>query len=220
MKQLALDIARPPPPTLDNFVPGRNAELVVALYATANGASSERFIYLWGEPGSGRTHLLHAVVSAAQADGRPAMMLESGTQEFDAPDDTLCAVDDVHLLDPTAQIALFNLHNRIKAGTGTLIASGNAAPAQLALRADLMTRMGAGLVYQVHGLDEDEKVAALRRHAQARGFQLSPEVVAYLLRHVQRDLPSLLALLDALDRYSLASRRAITLPLLRELLNA
>src|SRR5258707_414069 len=124
MKQLALDIARPPPPTLDNFVPGRNAELVVALYATANGASSERFIYLWGEPGSGRTHLLRAVVSAAQADGRPAMMLESGTQEFDAPDDTLCAVDDVHLLDPTAQIAPFNLHNPIKAGTGPLAPPG------------------------------------------------------------------------------------------------
>ena len=147
-------------------------------------------------------------------------MFESGSREFDAPDDALCAVDDVHLLDPTAQIALFNLHNRIQAGPGTLIASGNAAPAQLALRVDLMTRLGAGLVYQVHGLDEDEKVAALRRHAEARGFQLSPELVAYLLRHVQRDLPSLLALLDALDRYSLASRRAITLPLLRELLNA
>ena len=220
MKQLALDIARPPAPTLDNFVPGRNAELVVALYAAANGANSERFINLWGAPGCGRTHLLRAVVSAAQADGRQATVLEANASEFDAPDDALCAVDDVHLLTPAAQIALFNLHNRIKAGTGTLIASGNAAPAQLDLRADLMTRLGAGLVYQVHGLNEEEKVAALRRHAQARGFQLSEEVVAYLLRHVQRDLPSLLALLDALDRYSLANRRAITLPLVRELLNA
>jgi DnaA family protein len=219
MRQLALDIARPPAPTLDNFVPGRNAELVAALYATANGANSERFIYLWGGPGSGRTHLLRAVVDAARADDRPATMVESDAREFDAPDDVLCAVDDVHLLDPAAQIALFNLHNRIKAGTGSLIASGNAAPAQLQLRADLMTRLGSGLVYQVHGLNEEEKVSALRRHAQARGFKLSEEVVAYLLRHVQRDLPSLLALLDALDRYSLASRRAITLPLLRELLD-
>ncbi len=220
MKQLALDIAQPPAPTLDNFVPGRNAELVVELYAAANGANSERFIYLWGEAGSGRTHLLRAVVNAALADGRQAVMLDFAAQALDAPDDALCAVDDVHLLAPAAQIALFNLHNRIKAGAGTLVASGNAAPAQLALRADLMTRLGAGLVYRVHGLNEEEKVAALRRHAQARGFQLSDEVVAYLLRHVQRDLPSLLALLDALDRFSLANRRAITLPLLRELLNA
>jgi DnaA family protein len=219
MKQLALDIARPPAPALDNFVAGRNAELVVALYAAANGASSERFIYMWGKPGSGRTHLLHAVVSAAQAAGREAILFESGATSFETSDDALCAVDDVHLLTPAAQIALFNLHNRIKAGAGTLVASGEAAPAGLALRADLVTRLGSGLVYQVHRLDENEKVAALRRHAQARGFDLSSEVVGYLLRHAPRDLPSLLALLDALDRYSLASRRAITLPLLRELLN-
>jgi DnaA family protein len=101
-----------------------------------------------------------------------------------------------------------------------LIASGNAAPAQLALRADLMTRLACGLVYQVHGLDDPEKVAALRCHAEARGFRLSPEVAAYLLRHAQRDMPSLLALLEALDRYSLETRRAITVPLLRELLSA
>ena len=220
MKQLVLDIARPPEPTLDNFVSGRNEELVAALYATAHGASSEQFIYMWGAPGSGRSHLLRAAVAAARAAGKPATFFESGAREFDAPDDAFCAVDDVHQLDPQAQIALFNLHNRIKAGNGTLLASGNAAPPQLALRADLMTRLGAGLVYRVHGLNEEEKVAALRRHAQARGFELSSEVVGYLLRHVQRDLPSLLALLDALDRYWLASRRAITLPRLRELLNA
>ena len=220
MKQLALDIAQPPAPTLDNFVPGRNAELVVMLYSTANGSNSERFIYVWGATGSGRSHLLRAVIDAARTEGRDAVMFESGAVEFDASDDALCAVDDVHLLGPQAQIALFNLHNRIRAGHGTLLASGSAAPAQLTLRADLLTRLGAGLVYQVHGLNEEEKVAALRRHAQARGFKLSQEVVAYILRHVQRDLPSLLALLDALDRYAIANRRAITLPLLRDLLKS
>lgn len=220
MKQLALDIAQAPAPALDNFVPGRNAEVVVALYSMANAASGERFIYLWGAPGSGRSHLLRAVVDAARADGRPAELFDAHAARFDAGEDALCAVDDVHLLSEEAQIAVFNLHNRIKAGRGTLLASGNAAPAQLALRPDLVTRLGAGLVYQVHGLNEEEKVAALKRHAQARGFQLSQEVIAYLLRHAQRDLPSLLALLDALDRYSLANRRAITLPLLRELLDA
>ena len=219
MKQLALDIAQPPAPTLDNFVPGRNAELVVMLYSTANGSNSERFIYVWGAAGSGRSHLLRAVIAAARAEGRDAVMFESGSTEFAASDDALCAVDDAHLLNPQAQIALFNLHNRIRAGSGTLLASGDAAPAQLGLRADLLTRLGSGLVYQVHVLNEEEKVAALRRHAQARGFKLSQEVVAYILRHVQRDLPSLLALLDALDRYSIANRRAITLPLLRDLLN-
>src|SRR3990172_573758 len=173
MKQLVLDIALPAAPTFDNFVPGRNAELVAALYALA-----------------------------------------------DAADDVLCAADDVHLLGAEAQVALFSLHNRIRGGNGALLASGNAAPAQLALRADLVTRLAAGLVYQLHGLDDGEKSAALRRHADARGLRLSQEVTAYLLRHPRRDMPSLLALLDALDRYSLETRRAITVPLLRELLEA
>src|SRR5512147_920050 len=113
MKQLALDIARPPAPTLDNFVPGRNAELVVALYAAANGANSERFIYLWGGPGSGSTHLLRAVVDAARAEGRLATLVDTGASKFDVPDDVLCAVDDVHRLDAEAQNTLFNMHNRI-----------------------------------------------------------------------------------------------------------
>ena len=218
MKQLLLDIARPPAPTLDNFVPGRNSELVIELYALANGASHERFIYLWGDHGSGRSHLLRAVVQAARGNGRHATWLDAAATIFNAADDAFFAADDVHLFDAEAQIALFNLHNRIRDGRGTLIASGNAAPWQLALRADLVTRLAAGLVYQVHGLDDGEKSAALRRHADARGFRLPHDVSDYLLRHARRDMPSLLALLDALDRYSLETKRAITIPLLRELL--
>ncbi|MBI4190487.1 MAG: DnaA regulatory inactivator Hda [Betaproteobacteria bacterium] len=220
MKQLVLDITPPPMPTLDNFVPGRNGELVVALYALANHASNERFIYLWGAAGSGRSHLLRAVAGAARRNGHHAAWFDADAKAFNAVDDALVAIDDVHLLGAEAQIAVFNLHNRIRGGSGALIASGNGAPAQLALRADLVTRLASGLVYQVHGLNDEEKSAALRCHANARGFRLSQEVADYLLRHARRDMPSLLALLDALDRYSLETKRAITVPLLRELLEA
>jgi len=163
---------------------------------------------------------LRAVAAAAQRNGRRTVWFDAQTKGIDAADDALCAADDVHLLGAEAQIALFSLHNRIRGGNGALLASGNAAPAQLTLRADLVTRLAAGLVYQLHGLDDEEKSAALRRHADARGLRLAPEVAAYLLRHARRDMPSLLALLDALDRYSLETRRAITVPLLRELLEA
>jgi DnaA family protein len=220
MKQLVLDIAPTPTPTLDNFVPGRNGELVGALDALANNAGNERFIYLWGAAGSGRSHLLRAVIDTARRHGGHTAWFDANTVAFEVAENTLSAVDDVHLLGAEAQIALFNLHNCIRGGSGALVASGNAAPAQLALRADLVTRLASGLVYQVHGLNDEEKWAALRRHADARGFQLSPEVAGYLLRHARRDMPSLLALLDALDRYSLETKRAITVPLLRELLSA
>lgn len=216
MKQMILDIAPAPAPTLDSFVSGRNGELLVALYAFANGSNRDRFVYLWGAPGCGRSHLLHSVLAAARREGRAALRFDPAGV---APDDALVVVDDVHRLDAGAQIALFNLHNRLQAGRGSLLASGDAAPAQLTLRADLATRLAAGLIYQVHSLDDAEKAAALRGHADARGFRLSQEVADYLLCHAERDMPSLLALLEALDRYSLGNRRAITVPLLRELLN-
>ena len=216
MKQLVLDIAAPPAPTLDNFVPGRNGELLAALRGLLSRADG-RFIYLWGADGSGRSHLLHAALAAARAGGKPAQPFAAATA-FDLPQDALVVADDVHLLDADAQVALFDLYNRLRAGNGALLASGDAAPAQLAVRQDLKTRLAAGLVYQVHALDDEEKAAALARHAQGRGFKLTKEVTDYLLHHARRDLPSLLALLDALDRHSLATRRAITVPLLRELL--
>ena len=217
MEQLILDIAPAPAPTLDSFVVGRNGELLLALHALAAGNSRDQFVYLWGESGCGRSHLLSSVVTAAQCLGRAVFHFDVSVA---AADDALVVVDDVHQLDAAAQIDLFNLHNRLRAGHGALLVSGDAAPARLTLRDDLKTRLAAGLIYQVHGLDDAEKAAALRGHADARGFRLSQEVADYLLSHAERDLPSLLALLDALDAYSLANRRAITVPLLRELLNA
>lgn len=217
MKQLVLGFA-PPAPTLENFVPGRNRELVATLHALANRAGIERFIYLWGAEGSGRSHLLRAVIGVARGNGRRTAWFDANAHAFDAADDAICAVDDVQLLGAAAQIALFGLHNRIRGGAGALVVSGDTAPAQLRLRADLVTRLASGLVYQVHGLDDEEKSLALRDHADARGFKLPQDVANYLLRHLRRDMPTLLAVLDALDRYSLETKRAITVPLLRELL--
>jgi DnaA family protein len=159
------------------------------------------------------------VVNAARRNGRHTAWFDAETKVIDIADDALCAADNVHLLGAEAQIALFNLHNRVRGGNGVLIASGDAAPAQLRLRPDLVTRLASGLIYQVHGLDDGEKSAVLRRHADMRGFRLSQEVADYLLRRSRRDMPSLLAVLDALDRYSLETKRPITVPLLRDLLN-
>lgn len=220
MKQLALDIATPPAPTFANFIVGRNAELVAALRELARRNFTERFLCLWGGAGSGRSHLLGALVTEFRTGGGQALAIEGGSTAVPAfeTDAQLVVVDDVDCLDAAAQIALFNLHNRIRAGSGALVTSGNAAPAQLELRADLKTRLAAGLVYQVHGLNDEEKTAALVQHAAARGFRLSREVTEYLLRHARRDLPSLLGIVDALDRYSLETKRAVTVPLLKEIL--
>ncbi|MES2407910.1 MAG: DnaA regulatory inactivator Hda [Pseudomonadota bacterium] len=221
MKQLLLDIVAPPSPSFGNFVTGDNAELLHAVGELATGLGNERQTYLWGAPSSGKSHLLQAAVAAAIARGLAANYLSAAAfaDAADRPIDFL-AVDDVDTLDPTAQINLFNRINAVREGQGRILVAGNAAPAQLALRIDLTTRLGWGLVYQVQALTDVDKIQALATHAAGRGFDLQPGVADYLLRHWRRDLPSLLAALDTLDHYSLATKRPITVPLLREVLRA
>lgn len=217
MQQLLLQLAPPPAPTLDNFVAGRNAAALQALRDIAAGSGNERFVYLWGEPGSGRTHLLRGLAQAARA--RKALYLD-GAVEDAAADDSVVAIDEVQRLGADDQIRLFDLYNRARAAGGALVASGDAAPAQLALRPDLRSRLAWGLAFQLHPLSDAEKAAALRAHAHARALALPEEVIAYLLLHARRDMASLIAILDALDRHSLEQKRLITLPLVRDALEA
>lgn len=201
MKQLLLDIQPPAPQTLTNFIIGRNAEALHSLKLALGGAEEARFIYLWGAEGSGKSHLLQACKRAAEETNLP-----------------LYIADNVHTLGEEAQIALFDKFNQLRAAGGMLITSGIAAPTQMGLRDDLATRLAWGLVYQLHPLTDDEKAQALKTHAQERGMKLPDEVVDYCLRYLRRDLPTLMAVLDALDEWSLTEKKPVTVPMLKKLL--
>ncbi len=223
MKQLVLHIHPDAPPTLDNFVAGANGELLATLPLLAapdTGALPSPHLYLWGARGSGRSHLLRATAARAEAAGRPAHYLPAGEIGNALPDDgnALIAVDDVDQLADDAQIALFNAFNHARASGQSLLLAGPCAPLGLALREDLRTRIGQSLIYEVQPLDDASRAGILAALAARRGLPLADEVVAFLLRHGRRDLPSLLAVLDALDDASLERKRPITLPLLRELM--
>jgi DnaA family protein len=221
MKQLALDFAVAPSPTLENFIAGRNAELAQNLARLASDTAQERFIYMWGFPGCGRSHLLKGAVAAMDRAGWSATYIACapGTPVPEGAEHMDCvALDDVDRLDPDAQVAAFHLFNALRERRGALLAAGAAPPVQLRLREDLVTRLGWGLVYQVHALTDEDKARALGDHAAARGFGLPPGVCELLLTRGRRDMRSLLGMLDALDRYSLETRRPITVPLARELL--
>ncbi|WP_344763763.1 DnaA regulatory inactivator Hda [Actimicrobium antarcticum] len=219
MRQMLLDLPGEKPQNLDNFEPGRNAELLALLSQHAYGDKlplSERFVYCWGEAGAGKTHLLHALVSSG---GTRLLTPNSPPSAFiHAPDISLYLLDDCERLSDDMQIAAFALFNQIREHGGALISSGALPPARLALREDLRTRLGWGLIYQVHGLTDDEKIAALTQAAKTRGFTLATGVLPYLITHFRRDMRSLSAMLDDLDQYSLETKRPVTLPLLRELL--
>lgn len=219
MRQLLLDWGAARPQTLDNFVVGSNQELAALLRPVATAGSlgsNHALLLIWGEAGSGKSHLLKALSTNTSAQLlTPASPLNAFGW---SANHSLYLIDDCDQLNPEQQHALFNLINQIRENNGSLIASAKQAPLQLALREDLRTRLGWGLVYQVHGLSDEEKMDALTKSATARGLSLSAGVLPYLLTHFRRDMQSLSTMLDALDRYSLETQRPITLPLLRELL--
>ncbi len=198
MRQLPLDISPAAEPGLDNYVAGANAEALERVRALADGRLREAIVYLWGEPGSGRTHLLRGAAELNRA---------------------LVIADDVETLDAQAQQALFNAINAAREGNAPVLAAGNAPPAALSLREDLRSRLGWGLVYQLKPLTDADKVTHLQNEAARRGLRLSDEVVRYLLNRLPRDLASLNAVLDMLDREALAAQRQVTLPLVRDALS-
>ena len=218
MTQLLLDITPDWSPTLDNFVVGRNVELLSALRHALAATAQERCFYVWGSAGSGKSHLLQALVDEARKRGLTANYVHGAVAAGLLEAAQMVALDGVEALHDAAQVALFALYNQMRENGGLLLVSGMDTPAHLTLRDDLRTRLGWGLVYQVHGLNDVEKAQALEQHAQARGFALAPEVTQYLLRHGRRDLPALLALLDKLDAHSLRMQRAPSVPLLKEVM--
>lgn len=220
MTQQILDILPVATPSVHNFIPGRNLEFIAMINRVLQKKENERFFYIWGNAGCGKSHLLQAIthhfINRQQlADYCPGEL----SADFDVNSDVDClAIDDVERFNEPAQHRLFNIYNQLRDNNGTLlIVSGSSAPSQLSLRRDLVTRLCWGLVYQIHELTEHEKVEALQRYASERGFILEPHICQYLLRHSRRDLRSLMMKLDELDRYSLIHQRKVTIHLLRKL---
>jgi len=207
MRQLLLDFTQAPAPTFENFVPGRNVEPLAAVRAAVSGIP-ERVLYLWGETGAGKTHLLSAFAAS-----RARAVFVRGEDYAGTESGGVLVLDDAERLGEARQVALFNAFN--ERAFDLIVVSAHAAPRDVALRRDLATRLATGLTYRLLPLTDHEKRDALAAHANARGFALSEEVASYLLTHARRDMPSLIRALDALDRYSLETGRAITVPLLK-----
>lgn len=231
MQQLVLELAPPAAPTLENFFSGPNEGAVAALRNALADPEGERVVYLFGESGSGKTHLLRAAVREAASAGctalyvgAPHTLLSSPPGEHmtgkDALDCDLLAVDDIERLDLVSQAALFDAFNTLRSGRGRLFGAGALPATELPLREDLRTRVGSGLSLRLAPLNDEQKAAALTWHAAARGLRLAPEIVEYVLTHCGRDMGTQIAVLDALDRHSLEHKRPVTLPLLREALRA
>lgn len=223
MSQLVLDLGPPPPPSLANFVTGDNREALDAVRALLSPArGSGRFLYLWGPPGSGRSHLLAAL--GAEAPAGTARRLDPAAPVADfvhEPPVTLWLIDDCDRLDRARQAAAFHLFDAVAAHADAALAcTGGQPPGRLPLMPELATRLGWGLVLQLRRLSDADTARALAQMLAERGLAVAPDVVPWLMTHAPRDLGTLRALVDAVDRHALARKRAVTVPLLRECVQA
>ena len=225
MKQLALDIGLAPDPSFANFYAGPNAAAVRQLECwSGNVLHSPVPTYLWGEEASGKTHLLKAVSAALRGQGASSGWMDASMLQPPEFSESWCAVimDDCHLYTPARQQAAFNWFvNALGTADGQprwVLAAGNVPPADLPLREDLRTRLGWGNVFALQALTDAERRAVLRREAGARGVVLGDEVMDFVLTRFSRDLGSLMHLLDKLDSFALQTRRAITIPLIKSML--
>ncbi len=213
-QQLPLPLGGRAAPSFDDFLVGDNAAALAHLRTLQMPGAP---VYLWGPSGCGKSHLLQALAGAVRRSGRLAADFEPGLAL--QPDWTLALIDDCDTLDEAAQAEAFRWFVEAATAGVQIVAAGRLPPVDLPLREDLRTRLGWGPVFALQPLSEPQVRAVLRREADRRGIFLADEVMDYLLVRLTRDLRHLMHLLDHLDRYALARARAVTVPLVRQMLD-
>ena len=221
MKQIALDIGLACAPSFATFFAGPNEAALKHLELwVGNSLRSPVPTYLWGEASSGKTHLLKAVSEALREQGASVGWLDAALLEPPEFKESWAAVilDDCHLYTAVQQQAAFNWFVNAQTHQRWVLGAGELPPADLKLREDLRTRLGWGHVFHLHVLSEPERRAVLRQAADARGVFLGDEVMDFMLTRFSRDLGHLMDLLDLLDGYALQTKRGITIPLIKSMM--
>lgn len=228
--QLPLSIKLNDEATFTNFYPGPNAAAVAAVEALASAepALPDTCLYLWGAPGSGRSHLLQAACHRMAEVGSLAMYLPLAEVLDHGPDllegmeqfDLLC-LDQLDALvgDAAWEEALFHLYNRLREEGGRLLVAASAAPRAMGFKlADLASRLSWGLVFQMQPLSDEAKQQMLMLRADLRGLQLSEEVARYMLNRGARGMAELFAALEQLDQASLQAQHRLTIPFVKRVM--
>ncbi|NTW44401.1 MAG: DnaA regulatory inactivator Hda [Anaerolineaceae bacterium] len=227
-KQLPLHFEFRANQTFDDFFPGSNLEIINHLQKSSEG-TGERLIFLWGQSGLGKSHLLQACCQQAKSQQLSSFYFSLSTLELPDPGlltgldkfDIVCFDNIEHIAgNQPWELAFFNFFNLHRDQCHTLILSASCPPNDIAIQLpDLKTRLNWGLTLKIQPLCDTDKITALIFKAKQMGFEISPQAGHFLLTHYDRDLSSLWELLKKLDRASLAAKRKLTIPFLKHILN-
>ncbi|HED15645.1 MAG TPA: DnaA regulatory inactivator Hda [Gammaproteobacteria bacterium] len=224
--QLPLGLIIPERVNLESFCVGGNAAVLDAVTRLSNGQLSQ--LYLWGNSGTGKTHLLQAVCQQIAEQGKTVAYLPlqellgysvdvfSGLELM-----KLICIDDMDSVasHPDWQEALFNLYNRVSEHGNHILFAARNLPAETGIGLpDLVSRLGWGETYAIQELSDADKLGVLQTRASGQGLELPDETASYLIRRYPRDMVSLMELIEKLDRASLAASRRLTVPFVKQAL--
>jgi DnaA family protein len=225
--QLPLGLALRDSARFDGYYAGPNREAVDSLRRAATG-QGEALVYLAGQPGTGKTHLLQSACHHAAGSGRSSSYLPvpqvfqlspevlEGLEQMD-----LVCLDDVQCIagDSLWERALFDLFNRLREAGGTLVVAAEQRADRCGFGLpDLASRLGWGVTYVLRLLDDAGMLAALARRAAGRGLELPEETASFLLRRIPRDPATVFDLLDRLDSAAMIEQRRLTIPFVKSVL--
>lgn len=229
--QLVFDFPVSPRYSFDNFVVcGGNQTALQFARRVADGSKGETLLYIYGPPGSGKTHLLSALKSSIAAEAAHGVATISFAEpRHPSPDGVPLAeqyagasalfVDDLHLMPTELRVELWQLFNDYYAAGRVVAITGLLPPRELPnIDEHLISRLLWGLVAKVDVSDDDSRRMIIRKISEDRQMLLPQDVIEYLLIHVRRDIPSLLVALDKIFGFSLATARKVSLRLAREAL--
>ncbi|CED78427.1 DnaA-homolog protein hda [Candidatus Hamiltonella defensa (Bemisia tabaci)] len=226
--QLPLPLFLPDDATFSGFYPGDNSALLAEI-ESALCDSHGRYIYFWSKQGSGRSHLLHAACSTLSKQGKAVGYVPLDKRAYFTVEVlegmeqlALICIDNIeHIVgDIEWEMGIFHLYNRILEKDHTcLLMTGDRPPRQLHLHLpDLASRLDWGQIYKLQPLSDDDKVLSLQLRAKLRGFELPEEVGRFMLKRLDREMPSLFTALDRLDKASIRAQRKLTIPFVKEIL--
>lgn len=211
-----------------SFISGANAELVAFLQSYDASDSATPLVYLWGDPGSGKTHLLQALCQAASerddaAVYLPMCLMADFPQEalLGLEEMTLICIDDLDVVAGNVawEDALLRLFVRAHSNHCLIAMAGSQRVTDLGLKLpQLVSRLQWGLAFQVKQLTESDKLHALELRAQRRGVQLPLASARYLVKHYGAATEQLFAALEQLDQASMVAKRRLTIPFIRSVL--
>jgi DnaA family protein len=214
--------------TFNDFFPGANQEIVAHLQQCVAGLGEQQ-IFLWGKPGQGKTHLLQACCHQAQNQSLGSFYFDLANAELPDPSllngldeyDVVCFDNIERIAGNRAwELAFFNFFNQHRERGHKLIVSASSAPNDMGIQLpDLKTRLNWGLTLKIQPLTDSDRISALIFKADQMGFEIAPQTGRFLLTHYDRDLASLWNLLEKLDKASLAAKRKLTIPFLKQILD-